>query len=180
MHKVKKSSQTLDLRDILARRENSGCLVIPKPTGAKRHITLCEYTSVEISYRSLMLQCPLMAYTCKETVESSISLIQCRHSLLKDIRQEFIRVVISSQVVGRQDKVNKKSATSSYREKTLNSKYKSGTESNTEYTLSEQQSSPPTLPSPSLLSLLLPLPIPPPPYTMSQCGSINFEHLAQQ
>jgi len=36
--KVKKNSQTLGLRDILVRRENSGHVAVPKFTGAVKHI----------------------------------------------------------------------------------------------------------------------------------------------
>ena len=62
--------------------------------------------------------------------------------------------------------MDKKSATSSYKGKTLSLEYESGSKSNAGSMLSEQQSPPPLLPSLS--------------YTMSQHGSINYKLLAQQ
>jgi len=38
---IKKNSQTLGLRGIPTRRGNPSHFVVPKPTGAIRHITLC-------------------------------------------------------------------------------------------------------------------------------------------
>jgi len=38
---MKSTINDLDIRGVLARKENLSCLVVPKPTGADKYIILC-------------------------------------------------------------------------------------------------------------------------------------------
>ena len=78
MPNIKKNSQTLGLRGILIRRGNFSYLVVLKLTGTGRHITLCEYVSidfcVEASYYSCYNSCFLnIAWTRAKGNDNTIS-----------------------------------------------------------------------------------------------------------
>ena len=69
--KVKKNNQILNLKSMLVRWRKPGHLVISKPTSTSRYITLCGYYYIALSYRSLILQCPLVIYLYRGIILSS-------------------------------------------------------------------------------------------------------------
>ena len=166
MSKVKKNSWILGLRNIPARKGNSSCLVILKPTSIGRHIIFYRYYQCSFCIEALYCSALLQPVHIEEW-QSLLQLLSRVGIFLRILARNFLGQQLVARVVSKQREVNKKSITIPYRGVISSLEYELETESNIGLVLLAHQSllfTPLPPPSPSLnTSTLLPLL-----YTMSQ------------